>query len=194
MMRWVSMTACLALFACAACDKSGSQPSPASSSSTQPASAPTASAPTASAAPSGSSAAAPAASGTASKWAGTYKSDKGSLYYPTDAPNGKEWKDLAKWQGDNASVGMGEGALTIEIGADGRVTGEIEGRVGPATINGTVEGGTLTARVDRKDPSDKGLTGTATAKVAGDKVEGAMRLSSPDANAFRTVTFSAAKK
>jgi hypothetical protein len=133
--------------------------------------------------------AASAASGT---WSGTYKSVAGSLYYPTDAPNGKEWKDM-KWQGDDASVGLGEGAMSVAIDGAGRVTGTAEGPLGPVTLNGMLEKDQLTARVDRKD-SDRGLTGTAIGKVAGDKLEGTMRLSLAEANVFRAATFTLTKK
>ena len=86
------------------------------------------------------------------------------------------------------------GDLTLDV--DGtKVTGTSEGgALGAAVIDGTTDGTTLTANVRRKDPADQGLMGTIIAKVAGDKVEGTMRLSDANAAAVREATFSAAKK
>lgn len=143
----------------------------------------------ASAAPATAASTATASNGT---WSGTYKSVAGSLYYPTDAPNGKEWKDF-KWQGDDAGVGLGEGPMTVVIDGAGHVTGTAEGPLGPVTLNGVLEKDQLTAKIDRKE-ADRGLTGTAIGKLAGDKVEGTMRLSLPEANVFRAATFTLTKK
>jgi hypothetical protein len=177
-------------FGIVACDKS-----PASSSDAAPPSSASSAATVASSAapaPSASSSANANAGAASGAWAGSYKSAPGTFYYPTDAPNGKEWKDF-KWQGDDAGVGLGDGTLSVTVDAEGKVTGGGEGALGAFTLNGTLENGQLSAKVDRKDPSDRGLTGTALGKMNGDKLEGAMRLSLPEANVLRTAAFSLSK-
>jgi hypothetical protein len=152
----------------------------------------------ASTSPSGASSTATSASAAASgpvAWSGNYQSAPGSFYYPGDAdvPNPDEWKNL-KWQGDDASVGLGDGTMTIAIDAKNQVTGTADGAIGNAVITGVVADGRLTARVSRKDPMDRGLTGTAIGKVSGDAIEGQMKLSASEAQVLRTATFKLAKK
>ena len=183
----------LVFIAAVACDKPAPRASPSDAGAAANSSATGASTASASASTSASAASANAAS--TGTWTGTYKSVAGSLYYPTDAPNGKEWKDF-KWQGDDAGAGLGEGAMTLTIDPGGHVSGTTEGPLGAATLNGVIEHEQISAKVDRKD-LDRGLTGTATGKVTGDKgdkIEGTMRLSLPEANVLRAVTFSLEKK
>ena len=68
------------------------------------------------------------------------------------------------------------------------------GPLGAAVIEGKSDGDNLAATVRRKDPSDDGLTGTLQAKVAGDKVDGTMKLAEFNAAVVRTATFSVTKK
>ena len=176
-----------------ACDKP--PPTGATSEGGAPALASSASGTSPVAAPASAAAATSASAATASSsgtWSGTYKSVAGSLYYPTDAPNGKEWKDF-KWQGDDAGVGLGEGTMTVAVDGAGHVTGTAEGPLGPVTLNGVLEKEQLTAKIERKE-ADRGLTGTAIGKLVGDKLEGTMRLSLPEANVLRAATFSLTKK
>ena len=56
-------------------------------------------------------------------------------------------------------------------------------------LDGTSDGTTLTATVRRKDPADEGLTGTLEAKVAGDTVEGTMKLAESNAAVVRVAKF-----
>ena len=56
---------------------------------------------------------------------------------------------------------------------------------GPAVIDGSVIGDEIRGTVRRKDPKDDGLTGTITAKIAGDSAEGKPNLSEANAAIVR---------
>jgi hypothetical protein len=107
-------------------------------------------------------------------------------------PDNKDWNNV-KFKNDESKL-TGDGDLTLEV--DGaRVSGTSEGgALGAAIIEGSVDGANLTANIRRKDTADQGLMGTLVAKLAGDKIEGTMRLSDANAAAVREATFSAAKK
>jgi hypothetical protein len=131
--------------------------------------------------------AAPIASGTAaaahSSWTGTYKSVAGTLYIPPD------WKNV-RWSGADSQAGLGEGTMTLEIdAATGRAVGTVEGPLGPAIVDGVVRDGKLTASIFRKVPSDHGFSGTLLGSVQRDVAEGSMNLSSAEATAIRSATF-----
>lgn len=175
----------LVIALCAACDNKSSGPAPAASSAAPQPSATVAS--SASAAPSASTASSAAAEGGA--WAGTYKSGPGTVTLPV----GKAYEG-ATWANDDGGVGVGEGALTINVDPSGVVSGSGEGALGAFLLDGVVKDGQLSATVARKDPSDRGLTGTLLGKVTGDKIDGTMNLSLPEASGVRKATFSLAKK
>lgn len=126
-------------------------------------------------------------------WSGTYKASAHGFYMPRDAPNAGDWKSIT-FQGEDAGDGVGEGNLDVQIDPAGKVVGTIAGPVGPATVTGLVADGTLSAHVQRKDPSDRGLTGTMEGKAGPDKIDGTMHLSNADASLIRSATFSLAKK
>jgi hypothetical protein len=126
-------------------------------------------------------------------WSGTYKSSAHGFYMPRDAPNAGDWKSIT-FQGDDAGDGVGEGAIDLQIDPAGKVTGTIAGPVGPATVVGLVADGAFTARVQRKDPSDRGLTGTMEGKAGPDKIDGTMHLSNAEASLIRSAAFSLARK
>ncbi|MBS2016572.1 MAG: hypothetical protein JST00_27050 [Deltaproteobacteria bacterium] len=135
----------------------------------------------------GSGAVATSASAKAS-YHGPYSAKAGGMYIPEH----KDWNNV-KFKNDESKL-TGDGDLTLDV--DGtRVSGQTEsGAIGAAIIEGTLDGSTITANVRRKDPADQGLMGTLVAKVAGDKIEGTMRLSDANAAAVREVTFTAMKK
>src|SRR5262249_16671407 len=121
------------------------------------------------------SAAAPALSGRAPDdsplvYTGSYRTVPGTLY----VPSGPEWSGV-KWRGEAASVGLGDGALSLRIAKTGRVEGSLEGAVGPARITGSWVDGTLTGTLSRKDPSDEGFTGTMVGKTVGQSATPAPR-------------------
>lgn len=114
-------------------------------------------------------------------WRGTYKSVAASLDVPPD---------FAKtWAHADRGGATGDGTMTLAIdGATGRATGALEGPLGPALVAGDVAGGTLTASVRRKDPSDRGFTGTLRATVTADRIDGTMTLASADGAMQRSAT------
>ncbi len=134
------------------------------------------------------SASAPSTAAAAS-WSGTYKSAGASLYVPTQKPF-----DIVKWRGDDAGGGVGDGTLDLAVDATGQVSGTGAGALGTVLVSGMYADGELTATLARKDPSDGGFTGTAVGKLAGDKIEGTIHLSLPNATSLRTATFALSKK
>jgi hypothetical protein len=102
------------------------------------------------------------------------------------------WKKT-HWSDPESSAGVGEGAMTLAIDpSTGRVTGSLEGPLGPASIDGVAADGKVSASVARKDPADHGFTGTLLATVTSDKVEGTLNASLGQAGALRTASFSLA--
>ncbi len=116
------------------------------------------------------------------------------MYIPRDGdvPNAKEW-DGVKFRGDDAGMGVGDGAMTLVLdAATGRVSGTIEGTAGPAVLYGSFGDGRLAVTIARKDATDEGLTGTGVGLVTADKIEGSMRLAESNARVVRTATFTLA--
>lgn len=126
--------------------------------------------------------------GAKASYHGAYSLKPAGMY----VPDHKDWSNV-KFKNDESKL-TGDGDLTLDV--DGtKVTGTSEGgALGAAVIDGTTDGTTLTANLRRKDPADQGLMGTIIAKIAGDKVEGTMRLSDANAAAVREATFNIAKK
>lgn len=123
----------------------------------------------------------------AAAWRGTYHSESGSIFVPP------EWKGV-HWSVPSTSEGLGDGAMAIEIQGS-HVSGTLAGPLGPATIDGVVSGPNITATVRRRDPADHGYAGTLIATMAGDAmagdaVDGTIKLSLGEASAVRTATFS----
>jgi hypothetical protein len=147
------------------------------------------SAPEQAAAPAASSAAAPAPAAWSATpagggaWSGSYRATAGTLYIPP------EWKDV-RWKAADSGAGIGEGTLAIAIdAATGRLTGTLDGPLGPALIDGVAKDGQLAATLVRKSPEDRGFTGTLLGTVEGDHVSGTMNLSSAEASSIRTADF-----
>ena len=127
----------------------------------------------------------PSDAGAATTLSGTYKSEPAALYIPT-AP---DWKGV-RWTVKETPLGIGEGPITLTINAaTGRVTGAIDGPLGPGVIDGFARDGTLTATVARKDPSDRGFVGTLMASVESGRADGTMSLSLSEASAIRQASF-----
>jgi len=125
----------------------------------------------------------------AAAFKGKYTVAAGTMY----VPEAKDWASV-KWKNDDTKL-LGDGELSLAIDAAGRVTGSSEGGpLGAAVIEGKSDGQTLAATVRRKDPTDDGLTGTLLATVAGDQIDGTMKLSEFTAAVVRTATFSVTKK
>ena len=121
------------------------------------------------------------AAGEAASYAGSYTLAPAALHIP-------ESKDYAhvKQAKDDPSKLVGPGTLSLSVGADGRVSGEIDsGPAAPATIDGTLVEGEVRGNVRRKTPSDNGLTGTIVAKLAGGQGEGKLSLAEGNAAVLR---------
>lgn len=174
MKRALAIWAALLLVGCPKSETEG-RPAP-SASVTSP---PKASA-SAAAASTASPTAAPAP-GKATTYAGTYSLTPGKYYI-------SESKDFAgvKPPKDDPSKFVGEGAITLNVDADGAVTGTVDtGPASPALIDGRLLGSDLRGRVRRKDPDDNGLTGVMVAVVAGDGASGTLSLAESTAAMVR---------
>jgi hypothetical protein len=120
---------------------------------------------------------------TPASWTGTYESTAGSLYIPPD------WKHV-HWAGAETSAGIGEGSISLTLDpTSGRVTGTVEGPLGPGTLDGRLAEGTLTASLHPQRPSEHGFAGTLEGAVKGDHAEGTIHASLPEASALRTAIF-----
>jgi hypothetical protein len=94
------------------------------------------------------------------------------------------------WSGVDTQAGLGEGTMTLQIdAATGRVLGAVDGPLGPAVVDGVVLDGKLAASIVRRVPSDHGFSGTLLGSVDRDVATGSMSLSSAEANAIRSATF-----
>ncbi len=181
-MSRAAIPSALALVFVLACGKSSGPDAPAGSGAASASAAPSSSsAAIASAAP---SAAASTATATARAMKGTYKTTTGTLAVTP------QWSKT-KYGLPESSAGVGDGTLTLQIDAQGRVTGTLDGVVGAAVLEGTLAGPQLTAAVRRKDPTDRGFAGTLVGTIAGDKATGTLSLASAEGGLVRTGTFSA---
>jgi hypothetical protein len=154
------------------CSKGSSEEAPAASAS---AAAPPVSAPV-SAAPSAS---APAQAAKATGWRGPYKSVASSI----TLPKGGNWKV------PEVTDGVGEGALALVVEPSGRVTGTVDGVLGPAVVDGRLADDKITAAVRRQDAADHGFTCTLSADLAQGHLRGTMNCAQADVTAVRTATF-----
>ncbi|HEY8086913.1 MAG TPA: hypothetical protein VIF09_03690, partial [Polyangiaceae bacterium] len=122
-----------------------------------------------------------------SSWTGTYKSTASAVSVPA------EWKKV-HWSDTQSTQGVGDGTLTLAVdGATGRISGSVEGALGPGVLDGAASGDKLSATLLRKDPADQGFTGTLLATMAGDKVEGTINASPGGGGTVRTATFTLAR-
>jgi hypothetical protein len=109
-------------------------------------------------------------------------------------PEGAEYKS-ARWRGDDAGDGVGEGTLSFSVDpATGRLAGKGEGALGNVVLAGELEGAVVSFAIRRSSPFDGGYTGAATGRLAGDKLEGTMRLSRATADAIREGTFTVTRR
>lgn len=136
----------------------------------------------------GAGAAGAAPAGAAAKYTGKYAVVAGTMYVPAE----KDWASV-KFKNDETRL-LGDGDITLAVDPSGRVSGGTEaGPLGASILDGTSEGGVLTATIRRKDPADEGLTGTLVAKIAEGGLEGSMKLAEFNAAVVRTATVTAKK-
>jgi hypothetical protein len=130
------------------------------------------------AAPAASTSAAPAAGNDG--WKGGYKSVAGTITLPKDV----------KWKVPDSTDGIGEGTIAVTVDRpSGRVRGTLDGVLGPATIDGLVSDGKLTATVARQDPTDHGFTGTLSGDLGDAGARGTMNVALAEVSAVRNATF-----
>jgi hypothetical protein len=143
----------------------------------------------ATAAPANAAASGVARAATVRPWHGTYTARAGEIYVPEagDAPNAKEW-DGVKWRGDATDAGLGDGTLTLGVDGAGRVTGTLDGPLGPATVSGVWQDDRLTASFAPKTPSPTAFSGSLTAATRPDGAEGVLHASMGTARVIRTGT------
>jgi hypothetical protein len=121
---------------------------------------------------------------------GTYTAKEGTLF----VPDGGEWSGV-KWRGDDAGIGLGDGTLLLKIEPKtGRAEGTADGALGGLVLSGSQDQGILGFTLAPKDVADRGFSGTAQGKVAGEAIEGTMNLSLAGGNVIRTATFTLKKK
>jgi hypothetical protein len=122
-------------------------------------------------------------------YAGKYSVAMGRMYVPDQ----KDWSAV-KFKNDETKL-LGEGEITLAVDGAGRVSGSTEaGPLGASILDGTSDGTSLTATVRRKDPTDEGLTGTLVAKIAGDALDGTMKLAESNAAVVREAKLEAKAK
>jgi hypothetical protein len=118
-------------------------------------------------------------------WTGSYTSRPGTVY----VYDGGEWAGIT-WRGDDADVGLGEGTMTLRVDRrTGDVRGTTEGALGQALITGVVADDSFSGSVLRRDPSDRGLSGTVVGQFSSDELVGQMHLSVANARVIRQVEF-----
>lgn len=128
--------------------------------------------------------------GQGASFGGSYKIAPGLMYIPEtkDYGNVKQVKD-------DPEKHVGEGTLTLEVAADGKITGTVDtGPAAPGLVDGSVIEGELRGVIRRKEPKDDGLTGTFIATRSADAVEGRLSLADTNAAIVREGTFSLKKK
>jgi hypothetical protein len=119
-------------------------------------------------------------------WRGTYTSAPGTLTIPP------RWKDV-HWSPTDTTTGIGQGTLDLSIDPITRhVVGSVEGPLGPASIAGVEANDTITANVARRDPADRGFSGTLVAEIAQGRCAGTIRGSLAEAGEVLTASFALA--
>jgi hypothetical protein len=174
----MSRLSALALVALVACSRSEPPtPSPAASAALA-------------APPSANPSATPAASASGaatgpSSWSGHYTATVGSLTIP-------DWTGV-RFRGEDASVGLGDGAMTVALDERGRASGTLDGALGASKIDGALQASDFSATLVPDDLA-KGFTGTAIGTRDGDHIAGTMRLSLPTGNVVREGSFTLDRK
>lgn len=126
----------------------------------------------------------------AASYSGTYSLTPAPMYIPAT----KDWNNV-KQAKDDPSKHVGEGKLSLEVDANGRVSGTLDaGPAAPAVIDGSLVNGEIRGVVRRKDPADEGLTGTFVGTLSGDEVSGTIALAESNAAIVREGKLSLRKK
>jgi hypothetical protein len=133
--------------------------------------------------------AAPKAAGAGASYTGEYKATIATL----SVPEGDAFKGF-RYRGDKAEDGVGAGTLSLNVAADGAVTGEGEGALGKFVLKGMLKEGALTANVTPAKAGE-GFTGFLEATEKDAAFAGTMKLASFErGNLIREATFTLKKK
>ncbi len=116
-----------------------------------------------------------------STWSGHYTATPGTLSSPD------------RFHGDDASVGLGDGAITLALDDHGRATGTLDGALGATKLDGALLSSDFSAALVPDDLAS-GFTGTAVGTRDGDRIAGTMHLSLPMGNVLREASFTLDRK
>jgi len=117
-----------------------------------------------------------------STWSGHYTASVGTLASPD-----------RYFTGEDASVGLGDGALTVTLDDHGRATGTLDGPLGTSKLDGALRANDFGAALVPDDLAH-GFTGTAVGTRDGDHIAGTMRLALPLGNVVRQASFTLDRK
>ena len=92
---------------------------------------------------------------------------------------------VKSWKSDDGKRGAGEGRITLTIESNGRATGIVEGPLGPATLEGSVEGKRVRAElVPDRDDADA-FSGLFDGTLEGSGIVGTLRAADGSASVVR---------
>jgi hypothetical protein len=139
------------------------------------------SASSASAVPSASAAApASASSWYVGSWAGGYTAR------PFRVKLDKQGDGLPSWTKDDGTAASGAGRVTVVIDASRRVLGSAQGPLGELLVVGELDGETLRAQLQPKEPAALGsFAGSLVLRRQGEKLEGRLQASTGDSQTVR---------
>jgi len=105
---------------------------------------------------------------------------------PAGAPPDSQRSD------DDPKANTGQGTLSIEVDADGAVTGTIEGALGSGTISGALDGEQVRAGLTPADAG--GFSGMLLLEPVKGSLRGTLRASGPDAIRVREAAITLKRK
>lgn len=118
----------------------------------------------------------------AGAWSGSFEAKKAPVTLDPGV------KDRA-WSADDGKAASGPGTLSLQIGREGAVTGELAGALGAGTITGWVDGDRMTATFAPKSAdSEPSMAGTLVLDAKDGAWTGSLRASSGDAVLVRAAT------
>jgi hypothetical protein len=183
-MRRLALACGVVLGLLAGCDKSsGERATTTATATTTTTTTTTASTtPTGSATPTSSASAASSAAGVAATYTGAFKTKVAQVVTPKDA-------HIKVWGDDPGTAMLGDGTITLRVTGSGdrkSVAGEAKGVLGDQTIAGELEGKTLQARVNPKDPNAAdAMTGVLQGTLEGTAITATLRVANRSANVVR---------
>ena len=113
---------------------------------------------------------------------GTYQSTRITLETPPKVPD-------FTWKKDDGSAAVGPGDITLSV-ADGTVTGDATGALGPQKVSGVLGDSVLRFDLLPADPTQPlSMTGSGMGEVKDGELVGSVRLSGPKGVEVREVSF-----